>query len=379
MKDVMGLIYTSKNETSLRELTASRAVAALPVGGRYRMIDFMLSSMVNSGIRNVGVIMQKNYHSLMDHLGSGKAWDLHTRNDGLFILPPFLTRDNVGSYGGMLDALRSNLGYLRRSNQEYILITGGHTALSTTFDDLMAFHKESGADITLMYARKKDGDVDESVTLTPRHVYLCVDPSGQVTDLEIGPTQPKEPNFYMDIMLLKRDLLLRLIDEAFSQGTVDINREILQRNVHNRGSLRICAYEYKGYNRRVETINSYYALNMDMLKRDCRRELFNKYPVYTKIHDEVPVRYVNGGRAINSLVADGCIIEGVVENSILFRGVHIGKDVRVQNSILMQSDVIQSGVEIEHVILDKHVTVLSGNRLIAPRLYPIVVGKNKTV
>lgn len=379
MKDVMGLIYTSKNETSLRELTASRAVAALPVGGRYRMIDFMLSSMVNSGIRNVGVIMQKNYHSLMDHLGSGKAWDLHTRNDGLFILPPFLTRDNVGSYGGILDALRSNLGYLRRSNQEYILITGGHTALSTTFDELMAFHRDSGADISLMYARKAPGEVDESVTLTPRHVYLSVDQSGLVTDLEIGPAQPKQPNFYMDIMLLKRDLLLRLIDEAFSQGTVDINREILQRNVHNRGPLRICALEYKGYNRRIETINSYYALNMDMLRRDCRHELFGKYPVYTKIHDEVPVRYVNGGRAVNSLVADGCIIEGTVTNSVLFRGVHIGKNVCVSNSILMQSDVIQNDVEIEHVILDKHVTVLSGNRLIAPRLYPIVVGKNKTV
>lgn len=378
MKDVMGLIYTSKHETSLRELTASRAVAALPVGGRYRMIDFMLSSMVNSGIRNVGVIMQKNYHSLMDHLGSGKAWDLHTRNDGLFILPPFLTRDNVGSYSGILDALRSNLGYLRRSNQEYIIITGGHTALSTTFDDLMAFHMDSGADISLMYARKAPGEVDESVTLTPRHVYLSVDGDGLVTDLEIGPTQPKEPNFYMDIMLLRRDLLLRLIDEAFSQGTVDINREILQRNVHN-GPLRICALEYKGYNRRVETINSYYALNMDMLNRDCRCELFGKYPVYTKVHDEVPVRYVPGGSAHNSLVADGCVIEGTVENSILFRGVHIGKDVHVRDSIIMQGDVIQSGVEIEHVILDKHVTVLSGNRLIAPRLYPIVVGKNKTV
>ena len=118
---------------------------------------------------------------------------------------------------------------------------------------------------------------------------------------------------------------------------------------------------------------------MDMLNRDCRRELFGKYPVYTKVHDEVPVRYVPGGSAHNSLVADGCVIEGTVENSILFRGVHIGKDVHVRDSIIMQGDVIQSGVEIEHVILDKHVTVLSGNRLIAPRLYPIVVGKNKTV
>ncbi len=121
MRDLMGVIYTSKNDLTLRELTASRAIAALPVAGRYRVIDFILSNLVNTGVRNVGVIMQKNYHSLMDHLGSGKEWDLHTRNNGLFILPPFLTRENVGTYGGILDALRSNMGYLRRSKQEYVI------------------------------------------------------------------------------------------------------------------------------------------------------------------------------------------------------------------------------------------------------------------
>ena len=176
MKDVMGLIYTSKNETSLRELTASRAVAALPVAGRYRMIDFMLSNMVNSGIRNVGVIMQKNYHSLMDHLGSGKEWDLHTRNDGLFILPPFLTRDNVGSYRGILDALHSNLTYLRRSSQEYVILTNSHTVLNTTFDDLIDFHEETRADITLVYAHKDPSEIDEERAATGSITAHCTKP-----------------------------------------------------------------------------------------------------------------------------------------------------------------------------------------------------------
>ena len=378
MKDVMGLIYTSKNETSLRELTASRAVAALPVAGRYRMIDFMLSNMVNSGIRNVGVIMQKNYHSLMDHLGSGKEWDLHTRNDGLFILPPFLTRDNVGSYRGILDALHSNLTYLRRSTQEYVILTNSHTVLNTTFDDLLDFHEESRADITLVYAHKNPEEIDETITLSPRHVYLSVGEDGVLTDMEIGPTQPRTQNFYMDIMLLRRDTLLRIIDQAFAEGVNDINREILQRNVHN-GPMRICGYEYKGYNHRVETINSYYSMNMDLLNSDIRRALFGTHPVYTKVHDEVPARYMEGAHAVNSLVADGCVIEGTVENSILFRGVRVGKGAHIKNSILMQGDTIEAGVEIEHVILDKDVTVLSGSRLIAPKLYPIVVGKSKTV
>ena len=378
MKDVMGLIYTSKNETSLRELTASRAVAALPVAGRYRMIDFMMSNMVNSGIRNVGVIMQKNYHSLMDHIGSGKEWDLHTRNEGLFILPPFLTRDNVGSYRGILDALHSNMTYLRRSTQTYVVLTSGHTAYNTTFDELLDFHIDRSADITLMYARKRPEEIDETVTLSPRHVYLSVDRRGVVTDMEIGPTEPRSQNFYMDLLVMRRDMLIRLIEQAFADGVTDLSREILQQNVHN-GPLRICGYEYTGYNRRVETINSYYGLNMDILNPEVRHSLFDRNPVYTKVHDEVPARYMEGAHAVNSLVADGCIIEGTVENSVLFRGVRVAKGAHIKDSILMQGDTIESGVEIEHVILDKHVTVLSGSRLIAPKLYPIVVGKNKTV
>ena len=378
MKDVMGLIYTSKNETSLRELTASRAVAALPVAGRYRMIDFMMSNMVNSGIRNVGVIMQKNYHSLMAHIGSGKEWDLHTRNEGLFILPPFLTRDNVGSYRGILDALHSNMTYLRRSTQTYVVLTSGHTAYNTTFDELLDFHIDRSADITLMYARKRPEEIDETVTLSPRHVYLSVDRRGVVTDMEIGPTEPRSQNFYMDLLVMRRDMLIRLIEQAFADGVTDLSREILQHNVHN-GPLRICGYEYTGYNRRVETINSYYGLNMDILNPEVRHSLFDRNPVYTKVHDEVPARYMEGAHAVNSLVADGCIIEGTVENSVLFRGVRVAKGAHIKDSILMQGDTIESGVEIEHVILDKHVTVLSGSRLIAPKLYPIVVGKNKTV
>ena len=378
MKDVMGLIYTSKNDTSLRELTASRAVAALPVAGRYRMVDFMLSNMVNSGVRNVGVIMQKNYHSLMDHIGSGKEWDLHTRNEGLFILPPFLTRDNIGQYRGILDALHSNMTYLRRSQQTYVVLTNSHTVLNTTFDDLLDFHIEHSADITMVYARKQPEEIDETVTLSPRHVYLTVDKRGVVTDMEVGPTDPRSHNFYMDIIVMRRDRLIRMIEEAFAEGLTDINREILQQNVHN-GPMRICGYEYTGYNRRVETINSYYATNMDILKPECRQALFGRNPVYTKVHDEVPARYMDGAKARNSLVADGCVIEGTVENSILFRGVRVSKGAHIKNSILMQGDVVGEGVEIEHVILDKHVTVLPGGRLIAPKLYPIVVGKNKTV
>jgi len=379
MKDVMGLIYTSKNETTMRELTVSRAVAALPVAGRYRMIDFTLSNMVNSGIRNVGVIMQRNYHSLMDHLGSGKEWDLHTRQNGLFILPPFSTRESIGPEGGILETLRSNMNYLRRSRQELVVLVNSHTAMNTTFNDLVEFHLDKQADITLVYAKKADDAVEKSHSLTRRHVFMDVNADGLITELEVGANKPKTNNFYMDILVIRRELLIQLVDDAFAQSYHDINRDLLQRYVANQ-ELRVCGYEYKGYNRRVETINSFFELNMDLLQAGPRRELFNpETPVFTKIRDEVPARYMPGSKVTNSLVADGCIIEGTVENCVLFRGVHIGPGAVVKNSILMQEDDIEEGVELENVILDKKVTVKRNERLIAPSSYPIVIGKNRTI
>ena len=192
MINTMGIIYTTKDDLTLREMTASRAVAALPVAGRYRMIDFVLSNMVNSGVRNVGVIMQKNYHSLMDHLGSGKEWDLHTRNDGLRILPPFLTRENVGEYSGNIDALRSNAGFLRRSRQEYVILSASHTVFNTTYYDMLAEHIASNADITLMYVKARPSDIDYSVASNESHAFADIDETGRVLEIEsIVPYDPK--------------------------------------------------------------------------------------------------------------------------------------------------------------------------------------------
>ena len=182
MKNVMGVIYTGENDSRLRELTQVRAIAALPVAGRYRVIDFLVSSMVNSGMKNVGVIMQKNYHSLMDHLGSGKEWDLHGKNDGLYILPPFLTRENVGVYTGTLDALRSNSDYMIRSKQEYVVFSGSNIIYNAHLDQFVRFHKESGADVTVMYTKDASMKRDEYGT------YLTIAEDGRVTDIEVEPT-----------------------------------------------------------------------------------------------------------------------------------------------------------------------------------------------
>ena len=377
MKNVMGIIYTNKDDLSLRELTNQRSVAALPLAGRYRVVDFILSSMVNSGVRNVGVIMQRNYRSLMDHLGSGKEWDLHTRNNGLFLLPPFVTQENGGEYLGVLDALRANFDYLRRSKQRLALLTNSNMVFNMNFEPMIRQHEQTDADITLLYTKVRR-DMELSSAGKHTHAFLNVEKDGRISDMEVNPNAANYDTMYMNVLLIKRTLLMHLVDGAAAHGEHDINRELIQPAIKS-GSLKVYGYEFKGYYRRIETIKSYFRCNMDLLDYNVRQELFKKSPVYTKTRDDVPAVYREGNNVKNSLVADGCVIEGSVENCVLFRGVHIGRNASVKNAIIMQDSEIEDSVELENVILDKNVTVRTHGRLIGQVQYPIVIGKNVTL
>ena len=373
MKDVMGMIYTGEHDALLRELTITRAVAALPLAGRYRVIDFILSGMVNSGIRNVGVIMQKNYHSLMDHLGSGKEWDLHGKNDGLFILPPFLTRDNVGVYGGVLDALRSNASYLSRSRQEDIILCNSNMVFNANFEDMVACHRESGADITLLYTK------DPAVRRRDFGCYLTVDAEETVKDMEIDPAEPKCENTAMEVCLMRRELLRSLVDQGVAHGFHDFNRDVLQRVIRE-GNLKVKGYLYSDQVWRMDSVQAYFQCNMALLNSKVRKQVFDSdKPVYTKVRDEMPAKYNDDAQIINSLVADGCIIEGHVENSVIFRGVRIAPDAQVKNCIIMQDTQIMSGAQLENCILDKQVVIKRNARLIGPAAYPIVIAKKVVI
>lgn len=378
MNDVMGIVYTTKDDLNLRELTTNRAVAALPVAGRYRIIDFTLSNLVNSGVRNVGIIAQKNYHSLMDHIGSGKEWDLHTRNNGLFILPPFLTRENGGEYSGLVDALRANFDYLRRSRQPYVVVTSSDYVCNTSFEPMIEQHIKSGADITMMYIKARSEHLEFSSSVSNNHCYLKVGENGVVEDIEVNPNAANYPNLSMNVFVIKRTLLIHLVDQAISRGAKDFDSEVLRPYIKS-AALKIMGYEFSGYFRRIETIKGFFKFNMDLLKYDVRKELFGANPVYTKTRDDAPALYRSGASVQNSLVADGCVIEGSVENCVLFRGVHIGRGAKIKDCIIMQDSYIEEDVEMENVILDKAVTVRAHGRLIGQRQYPIVIGKNVTL
>ena len=378
MNDVMGIVYTSKDDMTMRELTSQRAVAAIPVAGRYRIIDFTLSNLVNSGVRNVGVIVQRNYHSLMDHLGSGKEWDLHTRNNGLFIQPPFLTRENGGEYSGVVEALRANFDYLRRSQQTYAILTNSDYVMNTSFEPMIQKHIESGADITMMYKKVASSDFEFSRSSHNHHTFIDVDEENYVRDIEVNPNAASYDNLFIEVLMVKRTLLIHLIDQAISHGAKDLGADVLRPFIRS-GSLKVMACRMDGYYRRIETVKSYFRFNLDLLNYEVRKELFGTRPIYTKTRDEVPAVYHTGANVKNSLVADGCVIEGNVEDCVLFRGVHVARGATLKNCIIMQDSRIEDFVELENVILDKAVTMRSHGRLIGQPQYPIVIGKNVTL
>ena len=371
--NAFGLIYTGEANARLRELTFSRSVAAVPFGGRYRVIDFLLSDMVNTGISNVGLITQRNYHSLMDHLGSGKEWDLHRKRDGLFILPPFVTKDNTGMYRGTVDAIRSVLGYVRRSTQRYVILTGSHTLYNTTYDAMLRQHIETGAEITIMYNVEREFNRADQFD----DLRLTMDETGRVTDLSLDPYFPTSSFRGCDAYIMEKERLEYLVEEAASHGEYDFMRDVLVKNVDK---CRIYGWRYDGYVARLDSVSTFYKHNMELLDPAIRMDLFNpRTPIYTKVKDEAPAKYTDTGRVRNSIVADGCIIEGEVENSVLFRGVHVCKGAVVRDSILMQACYVGESSTLSNVVMDKGVLILNGRNISGYKTYPVIIRKGTTV
>lgn len=374
LKNVFGLIYCSEQNINLIELTAKRAIGALPIGGRYRAIDFVLSNLVNSGVRNVGVVAQRNYHSLMDHLGSGKEWDLSRKIDGLFMLPPYDTTENSGAYRGMCDAVKNAMSYIRRSSQQYCLVTGAHNIYNTTYNDMFRKHIENNADITILFNTNRTLD---DCAQSYSDVRLFMNENGRVTDMEVNSMMPISSNECMDAYIIRKDLLEYLVEDAVSRGKYHWTSEVLLPNINR---LKIYGHAHAGYVGRMHSVASYFHINKDLLNIDVQRELFHTgHQIYTKIKDEVPAKYGPESSVKNSLVANGCVIEGTVENSVLFRGVYVGKGATIKDSVIMQDSEIYQNCWLENAILDKQVHVRSGRKLIGDQAYPVIIKKGAMV
>ncbi len=375
INNAFGLIYADDSNTHLKELTAERSIAALPFGGRYRAIDFPLSNLVNTGITNVGVITQRNYNSLMDHVGGGAPWDLHRKKDGLFLLTPFFTRENTGSYRGNVDAFRGSMDYIEKVPYEYCIFMTTKTLYNTSYEKAMVEHMTNGADITFFYnIEPTDRPAGPEVL---DEVRFILNERGRITDMEVDSLRPKSHNCFMDCMIIEKAQLLHLLDESAGRGSTDFMRDIVFTHLD---SLKVYGFRYDDHVARVNSLSAYFRENMALLKDDVRADLFSSQtPIYTKVKDEPPARYAGSAEVKNSMVADGCTIEGYVENCILFRGVRVDRGAKVRNCILMQGSEVSESAELENVVLDKGVLVRRDRRLLGTENFPVVIRKNAVV
>lgn len=374
--DALGIIFPNSYDSLVPELVGERLMASIPFASRYRMVDFILSSMANCGIDNISLIVRKNYHSLMDHLGSGREWDLVRKNGGLNIVPPFAEK-TVKLYTGRVEALASILPFLRSQKEKYVVMSDPNIAVNFDFNALIDAHVESGADVTIVYAEEElPKSLTESNIVSEDLYYTLKVEDGRVKKIYMNSKEEGIQNFSMNIYILERELLIDLINTAYVRGYLYFERDILAPQLDK---LNVQAYRYDGYKARISDIRSYFEENMKLLEDENLDALFSGSPIYTKIRDDNPTRYIKGAKVKNIMAADGCVLEGQVEDSVLFRGVKVAKGAKVKNCVLMQGTVIEEGARVENVITDKNVTITVGKEVKGTDTFPVYVAKNQTV
>lgn len=376
MKNTLGIIIGFDSNNDLRELSEHRPVASVPFGGRYRVIDFMMSNLVNSGCYQVAVLMRDKYQSLLDHLGSGKDWDLSRKRGGMFLLPPnaFAPKSSplvTENYHTSLEALGSISDMLNKNKSEHVLICSADIVANIPLDEVMKEHKQSEADVTIVCTKNAEGGAfDMFLDLSPRH---------EVEDIRNGDNMGGKCKYKsMSIYIMKREYLLKLLSDCVTHNLRSFERDAMQ-HVFGNGD-KIHGYVFDKYSAKIENVKGYFTASMDMLDKDIRDQVFlQNRPILTKIYDEAPTYYGEDAEVSDSLIADGSRIEGKVENSIVFRGCTIAKDAVIKDSIVLPNSAIGQGVELSYVVTDKGVTVRENRKMMGSESYPVAIAKNATV
>lgn len=370
-KRAAGIIFANMHDDAISSLTQERTMASVPFGGRYRLIDFPLSNLVNANIIDVGVITKANYASLMDHVGNGREWDLARKRGGLHILPPYGNK-NYGIYRGKMEALGAALFYLQGTPVKQVVLSDCELIANIDLMPLMEQHRETGADITIMYSKAYMSQ-ESARDVTVVHF----DEEGRLDEVMCNPDMSGEFSYFMNIAVIDREFLIKLVRECISKGEYSLDRDVLQKRMKQ---LNIRGVYYDGFVQRVNSIQEYYWANLDLLKEDIREELFCKdRPIYTKVRDEAPVLYGANSNMHDCFVADGCMVEGAVENSILFRGCKIGKDAVVKNCVLMQDTIVEDGAILQNVITDKKVHITKERTVIGAENCPSYIAKKTKI
>lgn len=367
----MGIIFPNLHDESLPELLGHRTMASLPFAGRYRMIDFVLSGMASAGMTNVGVVAQKNYASLMDHVGNGREWDLTRKRGGLVIFPPY-ARSHGEVHANRVEMLASVMEYLVSRKEELLVMSDCNVAANLDYVDIVKKHREQGADITVVYNKEEFTDA-----ICKDNVTFNFGEEGFATSVRVNEYKKGVHNVAMNVYVVGREYMITVVREALVRGEVRFAQDFLAKNLKKE---KVYGYEHKGYAARICDMNSYFAQSMRLLDINSLSKLFpTDRPIYTKVRDEAPVRYAIGSRVKKSIVADGCIIEGSIENCILFRGVHVAKGAKLKNCVVMQGTDISEDVTMENVITDKNVNVCGGQSITGAASFPVFIAKGCTV
>ena len=368
--NVMGIIFT--NDATMGELTNKRTMASIPFGGRYRQVDFALSNLACAGVRHVGIISRHNYQSLMNHIGDGEEWGLELAEGGLEFLTPY-AQTTVGTYRGKLESLNNAMDFLEYGEEDELVVMIDSAVLSNV--DLRAVidaHVSSGKDVTVV---TKAGicNGEKKIDLALKVV------DGEIKDMVVDYVAPAEYVASMDIIVLSKKFLVKSVKEMIARDKFHMDRDLVMGG-WNRGLVSVNVYSFDGVAMFNESVEEYFNNSLSLIKKDVRADIFGgNHAVYTKVRDRVPTYYGETSEIENSLIADGCILDGEVEDSILFREVTIGKGAEVENCILFNNAVIGEGAELKYVILDKNVTVTPGAKLIGTKNSPIIVKRGETV
>jgi glucose-1-phosphate adenylyltransferase len=375
MKSAMGIIIAFDTDNDLREITDHRTVGAVQWGGRYRVIDFMLSNMVNSGIYRVGVLMKDKYQSLIDHIGNAKDWDLSRKNSGVTLLPPYSYSKKsspmvTGELRGKIDALAGAINFLQKNKAEYVVVADGDVVANIPLDDVIDRHEKSGADMTMVCAKKwKD---------SPFITYVEVNRRKEAVDIRVGDSnEGKCKHVALGVYVMSRQYLIRMLSDCVTHNCIHFEREFLTRALID-GTVGV--YLFNEYAFKIEDTTDYFQSNMDMLDKDIRAELFNRTrPIFTRIKDEAPTYYGDEAVIEDSLIADGCRIEGTVRNCVIFRDVVVEKGAELTDCVIMEGGRVLSGSSLRHVITDRDVIVREGRTMMGHENYPITIAKYATI
>ena len=369
--NVMGIIFA--NDAVLGDLTGKRTMASLPFGGRYRQVDFHLSNMAHAGIRHIGILSRYNYQSLMNHIGSGEEWGLELGEGGLEFLTPY-AMSTTASYRGKLENLYFAMDFLEYGPEDELVVMADSAVLSNMdLTKVLGSHVESGRDITIV---TKSGIADGCKQLD---LAVKVDDKGEITDMVVDYAAPADYQASMDLFVLSKKWLIQQIKDHVAHNLFHMDRDLVM-GQWQKNAITINVCPFAGVAMFNESVEEYFRHSLDLIDKDVRHDLFGaNHPVFTKVRDRVPSYYGEDCEIENCIVADGCILEGEAENSVLFRQVTICKDAEVKNCVIMNDTVVGAGSELKYVILDKDVTVRPGSKLIGTPKNPIIIKRGDVV